>query len=264
METVPPDAIALADTTPAVSWASIAAGTVVSAALTLALLALGAGLGLSSVSPWSDSVISAPTFKIASGIYLVIVSVVASALGGYLASRLRTKWAGVHTNEVFFRDTAHGFITWAFATVLSASALGTAATHAVGGLASAGVAAGQVGQNEKTLHVRTPGIVPRAVATLIVTRPQGPFTDEAVLKGLLLSDCLIWERLEAKAQEQKNADRTKHAHAVILQRLGVGQAGSEETARPRSRYHSLLEQDDRCLDLEPRTVLRVGGNGAVQ
>jgi hypothetical protein len=56
-----------------------------------------------------------------------------------LAARLRTKWTGVHSNEVFFRDTAHGFVAWALATVLSASVLGAAATHIVNG-AAAGIA----------------------------------------------------------------------------------------------------------------------------
>ncbi len=117
----------------AVSWGSIAAGAAAAAALTLALLALGAGLGLSSVSPWGDSGVSASTFKNATGIYLLVVAVMSSAIGGYLASRLRTKWVGLHTNEVFFRDTAHGFLAWAFATIVSASVLGSAATSMVGG-----------------------------------------------------------------------------------------------------------------------------------
>src|ERR1700704_5334743 len=97
--TVIPDAMS------AVSWASIAAGAVAAAALTLAFLALGAGLGLSSISPWADSGVSASTFKNGTGIYLVLVAVMASAVGGYMAARLRTKWIGLHTNEVFFRDT---------------------------------------------------------------------------------------------------------------------------------------------------------------
>src|SRR6201991_342589 len=105
----------------AVSWAAIAAGAVAAAALTLLLLALGAGLGLSSISPWAGSGVSATTFKVGAGIYLCCVAVMASAVGGYLAARLRTRWTGLDTNEVFFRDTAHGLTTWAFATVLSAS-----------------------------------------------------------------------------------------------------------------------------------------------
>jgi hypothetical protein len=133
------DSLVRVDSVSAVSWASIAAGAVVAAAISLALLALGAGLGLSSISPWADSGLSASTFSFATGAYLVIVAVMSSAVGGYLAARLRTKWTGVHSNEVFFRDTAHGFVAWAFATVLSASVLGAAATHIVNG-AAAGIA----------------------------------------------------------------------------------------------------------------------------
>ena len=124
-----------------VSWASIAAGAVAAAALTLLLLAFGAGIGLSAVSPWSDSGVAASTFETGTGIYLVIVGVMASAIGGYLAARLRTKWTGIHTHEVFFRDTAHGLLAWAFATLISASVLGAAATHLVGGAAGGLVAA---------------------------------------------------------------------------------------------------------------------------
>ena len=109
------------------------------------LIAFGAGLGLSAVSPWSDSGVSAATFKTGTGIYLVIVAVMSSAVGGYLAARLRTKWANVHSNEVFFRDTAHGFLAWAFATLLSASVLSSAAAYlANGAVAGISGAASQV------------------------------------------------------------------------------------------------------------------------
>jgi hypothetical protein len=120
----------------AVSWAAIAAGAVAAAALTLALVAFGVGMGFSLVSPWSNSGPSAATFKIGTGIYLCVVGMLASTIGGYVAGRLRTKWTGLHTNEVVFRDTAHGFLAWAFATVISAAALGSATTTIVGGAAS--------------------------------------------------------------------------------------------------------------------------------
>jgi hypothetical protein len=129
--------------TSAVSWASIVAGGIAAAALTLLLLAFGTGMGLSSVSPWSNSGASLTTFGIGSGVYLVVVATIASSIGGYLAGRLRTKWAGVHTHEVYFRDTAHGFLAWAFATVLSAAALGSAASQMVGGASAVGAAASQ-------------------------------------------------------------------------------------------------------------------------
>jgi hypothetical protein len=111
----------------AVSWPAIAAGAVVSAAFTLFLLHLITGLGLVSVSPWSGSGASGSTIHIAGGIALILTAVMASALAGYLAARLRTRWVGVHTDEVYFRDSAHGVIAWAFATVLSATVLAAAA-----------------------------------------------------------------------------------------------------------------------------------------
>jgi hypothetical protein len=134
----------LVDVQAAVSWAAIAAGAVAAAALALVLIAFGAGLGLSAVSPWSDTGVSASTFKTGTGIYLVIVAVMSSAVGGYLAARLRTKWVGVNTHEAFFRDSAHGFLAWAFATLLSASALASATSYLANGVtAGLGGAAAQ-------------------------------------------------------------------------------------------------------------------------
>ena len=104
----------IVDAQSGVCWAAVAAGAVAAAALALLLIAFGAGLGLSAVSPWSDSGVSASTFKTGTGIYLVIAAVMSSAVGGYLAARLRTKWARVNSHEVFFRDTAQGFLAWAF------------------------------------------------------------------------------------------------------------------------------------------------------
>ncbi|MGB7466649.1 MAG: hypothetical protein WBW14_27435 [Candidatus Acidiferrum sp.] len=137
----------------AASWGSIAAGAVTASTVSLALVALGVGLGLSAVSPWTDTGVSASTFKITAGVYLVLVAVMSSAIGGYLSARLRTKWVGIHTNEAFFRDTAHGFVAWAFATIISATVLGTAITHLVGGAASATASAGQSAANSNPAQV---------------------------------------------------------------------------------------------------------------
>jgi hypothetical protein len=125
------------------SWGAVIAGGVASAALTLLLLALGVGLGLSAVSPWSDQGVSATMFHVGAGLYLVAVAMLASTVGGYLAGRLRMKWLDLHQDEVYFRDTAHGLVTWALATLLSASVLGAAATHILSGAAAGtGAAAG--------------------------------------------------------------------------------------------------------------------------
>lgn len=119
-----------------VSWAAVAAGAIVSCALTLVLIAFGTGLGLSVVSPWTGSGISATTFKIGTGLYLVVVAMLSSSIGGYIAGRLRSRWIGVHGDEVYFRDTAHGFVAWAFASVLGAVLLASPASSLLGGGAS--------------------------------------------------------------------------------------------------------------------------------
>jgi hypothetical protein len=124
-----------------VSWAAVAAGAITAAALTLVLLAFGAGMGFSAVSPWSNSGISAGTFEIGTGLYLICVAMIAPSIGGSIAGRLRRKWVGVHTHEVFCGDTAHGFLAWGLATVLSAAFLAAAASNIAGGASSAGVSA---------------------------------------------------------------------------------------------------------------------------
>ncbi len=117
-----------------VSWAAVFAGAFAAAALSLILLALGAGAGLSSLSPFSA--VSATTVGFGALVYLCITEIISSGVGGYLAGRLRTKWVDLHTDEVYFRDTAHGFIAWCVALVMSAAFLGAAAAGMVGASAS--------------------------------------------------------------------------------------------------------------------------------
>lgn len=122
----------------AVSWPAIVAGGFVAAAMTLVLLALGAGIGFSVISPWSGLPdISTAKAATVGGIYMAVTAVMSSALGGYLAGRLRMRWARTPLDEVYFRDTAHGVLAWAFATVMGAALLASAAT-VVGGGAAAG------------------------------------------------------------------------------------------------------------------------------
>jgi hypothetical protein len=119
-----------------VSWAAVTAGAIVSCALTFVLLAFGVGLGLSVVSPWAGAGVSATTFKIGTGLYLIVIAMLSSSIGGYLAGRLRTRWIGVRSDEVYFRDTAHGFIAWALASVLGVLLLASPAGSLISGGAS--------------------------------------------------------------------------------------------------------------------------------
>jgi hypothetical protein len=131
----------------AVTWSAIIAGAFAMAAIALILLALGAGLGFASISPWSGSGPSATTFKVATGIWLIVVQWLSAAFGGYLTGRLRTKWVSVPADEIYFRDTAHGFLAWALAAVVTVAALASASSAVVGGAARmAGAAAGTAAQ----------------------------------------------------------------------------------------------------------------------
>jgi hypothetical protein len=117
----------------AISWPAIFGGAFAAAAFSLILLALGSGFGLASVSPWSNTGASATTFTVMTAIWLIVVQWASAGLGGYLTGRLRTKWVGVHTHEVFFRDTANGFLAWAVAAVIGAAVLASAVSSLLGG-----------------------------------------------------------------------------------------------------------------------------------
>lgn len=116
----------------AVSWGPIVAGAFAASTLTFILMLLGSGLGLSMVSPWSGSGVGITTFAVSTAVWLVVVQWLSSGVGGYLTGRLRTKWVGIHTDETYFRDTAHGFLAWALATLLVVGVLGSALSAALG------------------------------------------------------------------------------------------------------------------------------------
>jgi hypothetical protein len=128
----------------AASWGAILAGAVVAVSLSLALLTLGAGLGFASISPWTGRGLSMTGVTIAGTIWLIVTQWLSAAAGGYVAGRLRERWLATHVHEVFFRDTAHGLVTWGVATLFVAAVVASSATglleggaHAVGGAASA-------------------------------------------------------------------------------------------------------------------------------
>jgi hypothetical protein len=214
------DAI-LTDALSAVSWASIAAGAVVISSVTLLLLALGVGLGLSSISPWTDTGLSASTFKATAGVYLVLVAVMASAIGGYLASRLRTKWIGVHSNEAFFRDTAHGFIAWAFGILISTALLGAATTHLLGGATSgAGTAASQPSVSANPAQVYVDRLFRRDTASGSAGAPAAPAAaspasgDNAAARAEVLR---LWTASYLEQGGLSSADKTYVTHLISVQ-----------------------------------------------
>jgi hypothetical protein len=134
----------------AVSWGAVIAGAVGAAALSLVLFLLGTGLGLAALSPWAGEGMTGTAVGVSGIVWVTVVQLLAAVLGGYLAGRLRTRWITVHSDEVFFRDTAHGFLAWAVATLLMATLLTSAVGNALSGGLKAGAAATMATEDERS------------------------------------------------------------------------------------------------------------------
>ena len=219
-----------------VSWAAVTGGAFVIAALSVSLLALGGGLGFASVSPWPSRGASATTIGAAAIVWIVLMQLMASAMGGYLAGRLRTRWVSLHTDEVFFRDTAHGFLSWCLAAVVTAAFLATAATvvtgAAVGGAAAGASANPAMSENDYYLDTmfRSSGAMPldaatRAEASRILVNALGksdtPAADQDYLARLVaartgLSEAQAQQRVSAAITEARQAmDTARKAAAHV-------------------------------------------------
>jgi len=225
-----------------ISWGAVAAGGFANAALTLLLMAFGAGMGFSAVSPWASSGISAATFNISAGIYLIVIAMLASTIGGYLAGRLRTRWTAVHTDEVFFRDTAHGFMSWACAVVISAAALGAAGSAIVSGASASLAQTGPQGGpaafyvDELFRPAAAPGAGPTAAAAgtpAAVQTTADPAVRAEVNRLLLRS---LRDRTDGAA-----ADRT-YLGQLVATRAGLPQADADK------RVTDVLNQAKSDLD----------------
>jgi hypothetical protein len=210
-----------------VSWPAVIAGAVVASAFSLALVALGAGIGLVSVSPWSTNNPSATTFGVLAAAWFIAVQLFASGVGGYIAGRLRTGWARVHTDEVFFRDTAHGLLVWAVGAVISAALIASAASSAVSGAArlagaateAAGAATGQAaGQAASTIGD------PTAYFSDMLLRSDHPAQGDA---GAASADAARILTRAVYSGDLPAADKTYLAQ-LVASRTGLSQSDAEK------------------------------------
>jgi hypothetical protein len=214
------------DATSGVSWAAVTGGGVAIAALSTAFLALGSGLGFASVSPWPNSGASATTIGVAAVAWLILMQLMASAMGGYLAGRLRTRWTSVHNDEVFFRDTAHGFLSWCLAAVLTAAFVAMAATvmssAAIGGATAGATANPAPTENDYYLDTmfRSNGAMPldpttRAEASRILANglatAEFPAADRDYLAKVVAARAGV---SEAEAQQRVSAGITDARQAM--------------------------------------------------
>ena len=214
----------------AVSWAAVIAGAFVVSALSLILMALGAGMGLSSVSPWSNQGLSASTVGKGAFMWMILVQIIASAMGGYIAGRLRTKWVAVHSHEVYFRDTAHGFLVWSVGLVITAAFLASAATSMVAG---------------------TPGsATPSAATTEGSANPDAYFVDM-----LFRSERLGSDRPDASLRAEaglilvrglRERDVSQPDRAYLARVVVAGTGLSESEAQ--RRVSEVIDQDRQAID----------------
>ena len=220
----------------AVSWGAILAGAAAAAALSLILLILGTGLGLSSVSPWAQAGITAATFGVSTILWISFTQIAASGMGGYLAGRLRTKWAAVHTDEVYFRDTAHGFLAWAVASLATAALLGSAIGSIVAGGAQAGatVAGGAVaavgagGAAMAASERGTSGVNPNAYfVDALFRKDAGTAASGTVDAAPPVAEAarIFASGVQAGALP---ADDARYLGQLVAQRTGLAQADAEK------------------------------------
>ena len=231
----------------AVSWGSIAAGAAAAAALSLILLVLGVGLGLSSVSPWARGGINATAFGVSTIVWLTLTQLLASAMGGYLAGRLRTRWAALHSDEVYFRDTAHGFLAWAMASLATAalltstigsilgvgaqagaSAMGGAASAAIGGAAAPAQLA-QGGDNGSMAYFVDALFRRDPAAAASSTLAAGSSASNDANERASARDAAEISRifLHVSRSEPLPVDDSRHIAQIVAQRTGMSQQDAQ-------------------------------------
>jgi hypothetical protein len=211
-----------------VEWGAVFAGALTAAALSFVLLTFGAAIGLSMVSPWPASGVSARTFSALAVFWTVAQQIGAFLAGGYIAGRMRARWAELNADEIEFRDGMHGALVWALGIVIGAMLIFTAAG------AATRVATEAV---TKAASVAALNADPLAYYTDALLRPGSarPATGPAVQTA---------GRVEPIAPETKaeltrivsrsiangslaDADKTYLA-AVVAQRTGLPQAEAEK------------------------------------
>lgn len=211
----------------AVSWAAIIAGAVAALATTLILLILGTGIGFASISPWYGAGASVTAVGVTAVIWVVVVQWLSSVLGGYVAGRLRTRWTGVHTHEVFFRDTVHGFLSWAVASIAGALLFVSATALSVAGIttgASEGAARSMESSQAPTMQNAGAGLLtanPVAYYTQSLFRSASPAVSDRTDSAAELAQ--IFANNVHNGQIELSPPDRAYAINLVAVRTGVSQ-----------------------------------------
>src|SRR6202022_3353085 len=224
-----------------ISWAAVLAGAIASCALTLVLLSLGAGLGFSVISPWANSGVSATTFEIGTGLYFIVMAMISSAVGGYLAGRLRNRWVGVESTEILFRDTAHGFLAWALAPVLGAILLATPATSLIGSATSGALQAASSPQATGPMD----GYVD------MLLRPNNPTAENTANIGETRRELVRLLTADFRNGGEPSAADRSYLAKVVAARTGLSQADADK------RVNDVIVQVKADLDKARKAAMKL-------
>ncbi|MEO5800296.1 MAG: hypothetical protein ABIZ70_07280 [Gemmatimonadales bacterium] len=197
-----------------ISWSAVFGGAIVIASMSFILLALGTGLGLSSMTPWSAPRDTTKVIGMATVAWLVIMQMISGGLGGYLAGRIRNRWLGIHTDETYFRDTLHGFLAWGLALCGTIAFLAAASSVMAGGAAAS--------TPDSRQEVST-----NAYFVDVMLRPTTPITTPASpeVRGELERILTRTLLMAGFARDDMTA-----AGRIISQQTGIAQAAAEQRA----------------------------------
>lgn len=241
MSTTMPTQAPVEASTSAVAWPAIWAGAAVAAAASILFVAIGSAFGFASISAWRGEGVSAPTFTLMMAVWLIIVQWVASGLGGFVTGRLRTKWSGLHTHEVAFRDTAHGLVMWAVATLITAGLIAWASLATLeGGAKLAGSAASGAGQASMTALASSEGPGDYEVQTLFrSTTTAGATAEERSNVAQIL--------LRGIKQGNVSADDRQYLGELVAAKTGISRPEADQ--RVNSAIESVKAAETKAREL---------------
>ena len=220
-----------------VEWGAVIGGALAALATSFVLLNFGAAVGFASVSPWTSTATGLKAVGVGAAFWFLLVTIWASALGGYLAGRLRHRWNDANRQEVEFRDSAHGLLVWSLAVLLGAYLAATGVTAIGKGLgnAASGLAATSDPITATTdLLLRTDKSAP----------PDVSETSRAEISRLLVRS--------AQAGEVAPTDKTYLAQ-IVTARAGNPSSGCGE----KGQRSVLCAQDRRRTSAKDRRCARI-------
>ena len=161
-----------------VEWSAIFAGAFIAAGLSFVLLTFGTAIGLSATSPWPNSGMSAKVIAGLAVLWVMAQQIASFMAGGYIAGRLRTRWAEASHDEAEFRDGLHGGLVWAVGVVIGAALLmATAGAAARTGIETAGKAVGAMTSTADPMDAVLDAMLrPMSVAQAGTPGPSSPGT----------------------------------------------------------------------------------------